>query len=87
MRKIYVDIFFCDRQYVKTAIQDYLNDIERLGGLVCPSVIMLGSVIVTKGFNAELNPVFRLFSIQRRGKMGVKVVVNLCAEVDHERFR
>lgn len=81
MRKVYVDIFYCKRANTKKAIQEYLDEIARLDGCVCPSVIMLGSETITKSpvvDNPESVPVYRLFSVQRQAWYTNKIVVNLC---------
>lgn len=78
MRKVYVDIFYCDYRHTKRAILDYLAEIARLDGLVCPSVIMLGSTVLTRDFDPDSVPVYRLFSVQRTTWRENKIVVNVC---------
>lgn len=85
MRKYYVDIFYCKRKHIKKAIGEYLAEIERLGGIVCPSVMYLNGACLNPSF--DFPSTFRLFSVQRGGRIGrskeVRVVINLVCEVNH----
>lgn len=76
-RKVYVDIFFCDHRNTKKAILKYLQDIKDQDGMVCPSVILLGSTVLTVGIDVDTLPVYRLFSVQRTTWRQNKIVVNV----------
>jgi hypothetical protein len=76
-RKVYVDIFFCSHLHTKRAILQYLQEIDDQGGLVCPSVILLGSTVLTVGIDVDILPVYRIFSVQRTTWRENKIVVNV----------
>jgi glycerol-3-phosphate responsive antiterminator len=76
-RKVYVDIFFCSHLHTKQAILQYLQDIKDSDGLVCPTVILLGSTVLTVGVDVDTLPVYRLFSVQRTTWRENKIVVNV----------
>ena len=77
MRKVSVDIFFCERKNTKKAIMEYLQSMHDLKGMECPSVILLGSEVITKDFDGDSVPVYRLFSVQRQTWYTNKIVVNV----------
>jgi hypothetical protein len=75
--RICTDILFCNHLHTKQAILQYLQEIKDLGGMVCPSIIMLGNTILTRGIDVDTLPVYRLFSVQRTSWRENKVVVNV----------
>jgi glycerol-3-phosphate responsive antiterminator len=76
-RKVYVDIFFCNHLHTKQAILQYLQDIKDADGLVCPTIILLGSTVLTVGIDVDTLPVCRIFSVQRTTWRENKIVVNV----------
>jgi hypothetical protein len=76
MRKISTDIFFCERKFIKEAINEYISDIRAYGGVDCKNYVTFYGNNLDKEDTPEKDA-FRVFYVKRiKGSMEVRVIVN-----------